>query len=304
MPIRSSDEQPGRLKLVLFVAAFLIPALGSLCCLYAEDTAPSSENAKPYYGDIKRGWWWYEKTPEKQTVHEKKTMDNQIRVPVLSDYPMETLWNMYPDDFQTLLMAFQKKAVRVPSEENVREYYVVQDIARRKSLAFANATAMVMQKYPDLAVAADYPITAPGRNAAVALETGEIEAKIRSARDDFALILFSAVGCPYCVEQKAILNHFIDKYGWEIREIDTEQEAGITAVFGIETTPTLLLVYRGSKDHIAVSAGVASLSEIEEKLYRGIRLLKKEITPEEYSLYEFQRGGAFDVNVPLRRNKK
>jgi conjugal transfer pilus assembly protein TraF len=304
LPIRSSKEQPGLAKLFPIIAAFLILNSGLFCIVHAEESASSVEKGKPYYGDLKRGWWWYEKTPEKKQDNEKKTADKAVRAPVLADYSMETLWNMYPDDFQALLMAFQKKAVRVPSEDNVREYYVVQDIARRKSLAFANATAMVMQKYPDLAVAADYPITAPGRNAVIALETGEIEAKIRSARYDFALILFSAAGCPYCVEQKAILDHFVGKYAWEIREIDTERQSGTAAVFGIETTPTLLLVYRENKDHIAVSAGVASLSEIEEKLYRGIRLLKKEITPEEYSLYEFQRGGAFDVNAPLRRDKK
>jgi conjugal transfer pilus assembly protein TraF len=40
------------------------------------------------------------------------------------------------------------------------------------------------------------------------------------------------------------------------------------------------------------------MAEIEEKIYRGMRLLKGEITPEEYSLYEFQRGGSFDVKTP------
>jgi len=217
---------------------------------------------------------------------------------------MEELWNMHPDDFQAVLMDFQKKAVRVPSEDNVREYYVVQDIARRKSLAFANASAAVMQKYPDLSVAADYPITAPGRNATVSQRTDEIESRIRSAREEFALLYFSYSGCPYCAEQASILGRLVEKYGWEIREIDTQREPGISTVFGIETTPTLLLVYRRSPDHITVSAGVASLAEIEEKLYRGIRLLKNEITPEEYSLYEFQRGGAFDVRAPLRRDKR
>jgi len=261
----------------------------------------TEENSKAYYGDAKRGWWWYEKIPLEKKDQEKKVEDKQKRSPRLSDFTMEDLWEMYPDDFQAILMAFQKKAVRVPSEQNVREYYVVQDIARRKSLAFANASAAVMQKYPDLSVAADYPITAPGRNAAVSQRTDEIESRIRSAQEEFALVYFSSSGCPYCDEQASILRSFVEKYGWEIREIDTQKEPAVSSVFGIETTPTLLLVYRGSSDHITVSAGVASLAEIEEKLYRGIRLLKSEITPEEYSLYEFQRGGAFDVKAPLRR---
>jgi conjugal transfer pilus assembly protein TraF len=287
--------------LVFLVAAVLLLITG---VLHAGDLPRVEADGKTYYGDVKRGWWWYEKIPEKKKNVETKVKDKPDRMPSLSENTMEELWEMHPDDFQALLMAFQKKAVRTPSEENVREYYTVQDIARRKSLAFANATAAVMQKYPDLSVAADYPITAPGRNAAVSQQVSEIESRIRSAREEFALIYFFSPGCRYCTEQGAILGHFIEKYGWEIRKIDTEEETGISSVFGIETTPTLLLVYRGSRDHITVSAGVASLSEIEEKLYRGIRLLKNEITPDDYSLYEFQRGGAFDVKAPLKRGKR
>ncbi len=286
--------------LILCLVVLLFTA-GAPC---AGEPPLTEENGKAYYGDAKRGWWWYEKIPLEKKEPEKKTGDGEKRSPHLSDYAMEELWNMYPDDFQAVLMAFQKKAVQVPSENNVREYYVVQDIARRKSLAFANASAAVMQKYPDLSVATDYPITAPGRNAEVSQRTEEVESRIRGAREEFALIYFSSAGCPYCAEEGSILGRFVEKYGWDIREIDAEREPVVSSVFGIETTPTLLLVYRGSSDHITVSAGVASLAEIEEKLYRGIRLLKNEITPEEYSLYEFQRGGAFDVKAPLRRDKR
>lgn len=302
MPIRSSEKKPTLRILILCFCPIVFLFMAGVPC--AGEPPLTEENGKAYYGDAKRGWWWYEKIPLEKKDREEKTDDGKKRSPRLSDFTMEDLWEMYPDDFQALLLAFQKKAVRVPSEQNVREYYVVQDIARRKSLAFANASAAIMQKYPDLSVAADYPITAPGRNAAVSQRTDEIESRIRSAREEFALIYFASAGCPYCDEQTMILRSFVEKYGWEIREIDIEREAAVSSVFGIETTPTLLLVYRGSSDHITVSAGVASLAEIEEKLYRGIRLLKNEITPEEYSLYEFQRGGAFDVKAPLRRDKR
>ena len=300
MPVRSSEKKL-MFRVLILCQVVLLFTTGAPC---AGEPPFMEENGKAYYGDAKRGWWWYEKIPLEKRDRDEKVEDGKKRSPRLSDYTMEELWNMYPDDFQAVLMAFQKKAVQVPSENNVREYYVVQDIARRKSLAFANVSAAVMQKYPDLSVAADYPITAPGRNAEVSQRTDEIESRIRSAREEFALIYFSSAGCPYCAEEGSILSRFVEKYGWEIREIDIEREAAVSSVFGIETTPTLLLIYRGRADHITVSAGVASLAEIEEKLYRGIRLLKNEITPEEYSLYEFQRGGAFDVKAPLRRDKR
>jgi len=300
LPVRSSEKKL-MFRVLILCQVVLLFTTGAPC---AGEPPFMEENGKAYYGDAKRGWWWYEKIPLEKRDRDEKVEDGKKRSPRLSDYTMEELWNMYPDDFQAVLMAFQKKAVQVPSENNVREYYVVQDIARRKSLAFANVSAAVMQKYPDLSVAADYPITAPGRNAEVSQRTDEIESRIRSAREEFALIYFSSAGCPYCAEEGSILSRFVEKYGWEIREIDIEREAAVSSIFGIETTPTLLLIYRGRADHITVSAGVASLAEIEEKLYRGIRLLKNEITPEEYSLYEFQRGGAFDVRAPLRRDKR
>ena len=300
MPVRSSEKKL-MFRVLILCQVVLLFTTGTPC---AGEPPFMEENGKAYYGDAKRGWWWYEKIPLEKRDRDEKVEDGKKRSPRLSDYTMEELWNMYPDDFQAVLMAFQKKAVQVPSENNVREYYVVQDLARRKSLAFANVSAAVMQKYPDLSVAADYPITAPGKNAEVSQRTDEIESRIRSAREEFALIYFSSAGCPYCAEEGSILSRFVEKYGWEIREIDIEREAAVSSVFGIETTPTLLLIYRGRADHITVSAGVASLAEIEEKLYRGIRLLKNEITPEEYSLYEFQRGGAFDVRAPLRRDKR
>jgi len=300
LPIRSSKKK-SMFRVLILCQVVLLFTTGTPC---AGEPPLTEENGKAYYGDAKRGWWWYEKIPLEKKDPEKKAEDGKKRSPRLSDFTMEELWEMYPDDFQAVLMAFQKKAVQVPSENNVREYYVVQDIARRKSLAFANASAAIMQKYPDLSVAADYPITAPGRNAAVSQRMEEVESRIRGAREEFALIYFSSMGCPYCAEESSILSRFVEKYGWDIREIDAEGETAVSSVFGIETTPTLLLVYRGSPDHITVSAGVTSLAEIEEKLYRGIRLLKNEITPEEYSLYEFQRGGAFDVKAPLRRDKR
>ena len=70
--------------------------------------------------------------------------------------------DMHPDDFQALLTDFQKKAVWRPTPENVEEYYYVQDIARRKALAFTNVAEYVMQKDPELSLSKDYPTVVPG----------------------------------------------------------------------------------------------------------------------------------------------
>ena len=91
----------------------------------------------------------------------------------------------------------------------------------------------------------------------------------------------------------------MQKYGWEIKRIDRDVNPSLAARLGVESVPALILIYKGSREHIPVSAGVASLSDIEERLYRGIRLLKGETTPENWSLYDFQKGQGFDVKAPL-----
>ena len=130
MPVRSSEKKL-MFRVLILCQVVLLFTTGAPC---AGEPPFMEENGKAYYGDAKRGWWWYEKIPLEKRDRDEKVEDGKKRSPRLSDYTMEELWNMYPDDFQAVLMAFQKKAVQVPSENNVREYYVVQDIARRKSV--------------------------------------------------------------------------------------------------------------------------------------------------------------------------
>jgi conjugal transfer pilus assembly protein TraF len=251
----------------------------------------------PYYKDSKRGWFWYEEAPKEAPKAEPK-QEPKHRVPSLKDYPAEQLWDMYPDDFQALLMDFQKKAVWRPSPENVEEYYYVQDIARRKALAYTNVTGYVMQKNPSLDLSKDYPTVKPGQNALVRSRQGEVKERIARAKGDYGLLFFYSPTCEYCEEQEKIMRFFEAQYGWEIKRIDVARERVLADRFGVAIVPTLLLVYRNSADAIPVSAGVISVDEMEDKIYRGVRLLAREITPEEYSIYDFQRGGGFDVTTP------
>lgn len=263
----------------------------------SETVTDSHQEVRNYYSDVKRGWWWYEKLPEKEKQKEEEPVQEEKpvrKLPSLKDYTEEQLWNMHPDDFQALLMEFMKKAVQFPTVENVTEYYTMQDIARRKALAFTNVAAYVVDTNPQLNVGKDYPVAVPGRTMTVKQQFSEIESIIRSSRDDFALIYFYSPTCPYCEVQSGINKYFVEKYGWQIKGIDVTANSTIASRFGVTTTPTMIMIYKKSQDYQPVSMGVISMDELERKVYRGMRLLKGEITPEEYSLYEFQRGSTFD----------
>jgi len=97
--------------------------------------------------------------------------------PSMDTYSIDDIWNLHPDEFQGLLNGVQKKAVQTPDEKNILEYLILQDVARRKALAYANATKFVTQKYAEkFNINAAYPTTTPGISARVQEQQKEIPA--------------------------------------------------------------------------------------------------------------------------------
>lgn len=256
-----------------------------------------------YYTDSATGWWWYQKEPEKQVEKPAKKKKQAKPAPSLKDYTYDQIWEMHPDQFQEFAEALKKKAVQKPSEENVKEYFEVQEIARKKALAFSNVAQFVWQKYPELTTKKDYPITTPGNLARISQINEERQRVLRDNRDDFAMIYFQRSDCSYCDEQSRILDWFTNETGWTVKKVNISENPGLAAKFSVEITPTLILIQKGNQDYLPVSAGVISADEIEDKAYRAVRLLKGDISPEEYSLYEFQKGGGFDVKKRRLRDQ-
>ena len=172
--------------LILFFSLFLLRILPAFECGVAAADAgiPADHGAK-------RGWWWYEKEPVKQKESKKEAKKAPAApIPDLKDYTMKEIWNMSTPQLRALLKVFLNKAVQYPTEQNVKDYYVVLDVVRRKALSFANTAAYVWQKYPGLSTAKDYPVAAPGRNAMARQESSDVESTIEAARGDFAILYF------------------------------------------------------------------------------------------------------------------
>ena len=287
--------------LVLYFSLFYLCVISAG---YAEDitqteTTQTEIKQKMYYDDYKKGWYWYEKiTKEPKEQEKKESKKAERKLPSLKEYTKESLWNMHPDDFQAVLTEFHKKAVMKPTEENMYEYLIVYDIARRKALAVTNVQMAMIQKHPEFDVGNEYPVATPGRSAYVRQTMSEVKDKISSGRDDYGLIYFYSDGCEFCKEQSNILKYFIERYGWEVKNINIQENSAMAARFNVERVPHIMLIYRKSSDYLPVSAGVISLTEMEEKVYRGMKLLAGEITLQEYSTYDFQKGGSFDTTSP------
>ena len=282
-----------------------VTAVVAVCLLVAAVSMPvyGGEDQNGYYQDSHKGWWWGEREkPKKKKKKEEPKPQVQAQQqepfipPPLKDYKYADVWNMHPDDFYELQDAYKKKAVQYPTEANVKDYYEMQEIARKKSLEFTNASEYIWQKYPQLSVAADYPITNPG-NQARKENIEEEKAKVLAEnRDKYAVIFFWKPGCSYCEEQRKILKWFETNTGWIVRPVNIYENPQLAKKVGVTVTPTMILIKKGSQDYFPVSAGVMSYPDLQDKTYRAVRLLNGDVSPQEYSIYDFQKGGGFDVN--------
>ncbi len=268
-----------------------------LCVLILSGrTAWADGSDANFFKDRKTGWWWYQDPKKESDNKEEEKLDLQPVKPVPSivNMPDETLWSLHPDQFQELLLKLQKKAVQNPTEETMSDYTRMLDMARRKSVVFANASMLYVQQHPQYDVAAAEPITAPGRVATIKQTAQDVEDKINKAAGNYGIIYFYAPECNYCEAQTPILKYFTDKYNWEIKPYDTVSDSKVAEAFNVTVTPTILLIGRNNGEYLIVSSGVISLPDMEERIYRGIRLLEGETNVENYSTYDYQKGGVLD----------
>ena len=237
----------------------------------------------------KRGYWWNAEPPPQAAI------DAQPQYRPLGPPPAEAaLLALHPKQVEELIESYRQNAVWQATPESVRWYYQLQDFARRRALAFMNVTEVVMLENPDLNLQTVYPTNPVGQAARVAQRTSSMDQRLAEEAGHAALVLLTRRGCPYCDEQRKILNYFHAKHGWDIREVDIEDSPQLAARFAITYTPTTVVLFRDSPDWAPVALGVETLERVEESAYRALRRVHGEVAPDQYSLQEFNDGGPYD----------
>lgn len=282
------------IRLFFGVTLLSIPLMVLVLSLVAPPVAHAKDNKpgyRPGYGrEVKKGWYWYEVKKEKP---KDKNASPEI-VPYLDP------WGLPAEEFRRLLNETKDRAVAAPTVENVARYIELQDVARRKSVAFANVYQMVMQTHPEFSISSQYPSTTPGIRALTLMRSDEIDVSIREAAEDFAMVYFYRPDCRFCRAQDGILAYFVDKYSWNLKRVNIYEEPEAASRFNVSVVPYILVVYRETGKYMPVSAGVVSLTDLEERLYRSIRFLRGDTSPARFSLYEYQVGGAGDPETHIK----
>lgn len=235
----------------------------------------------------KQGYWWKKEPPppaEEPPAH-----------PDLPPPPDEAaLQAMHPADFAKLLEDYRQYALWKMEPQHVAWYYQLQDHARRKARAFMNVTETVMLENPDLNMNSVYPTTNAGQAARKSQRDDSIAQRLDLERERAALVLLTRPSCGFCEPQRAVLRHFQARHGWEVKEFNLDESPQAVARFGTDYTPTTIVIFRGSADWMPVAVGVESVPRVEESVYRAIRLIRGETTPQQFSVQEFQEGSPLD----------
>ncbi len=259
----------------------------------ASAAAPASAAVAPSTVDVraKRGYWFYEKPAEKV---EAAPIEPEPAPPMPPPPPEDKLLQMHPKQVEKLIGDYREYALYTMKPEHVRWYYQMQDYARRRSRAFMNVTEMVMLNSPDLNMNTVYPTNTPGNNARVSRREAVVQSRLQKEAPKAALVLLTTQSCTFCEAQRSTIKYFQQKHGWQVREFDLKERPEMVAKFGTSYTPTTVVIFRETGEWMPVAVGVDTLPRLEESVYRSVRAINGETTPEQFTTNEDQDGGVLD----------
>jgi len=237
-----------------------------------------------------RGYWWYQ-APAK-AEQEKPDPDALVK-PVIP--PMAELATWTPPKIRTLIEQQRDYAATVLTIDAVADFWRLQDFARRKARAFAGVTQLVMLTHPELNARAANPLVGEARDALGAQKDQVRRQYLRAHAGEFALVMFARTSCGYCKVQWPIVQRFQDEMGWQVSLMDLDRKPELGQRFGVEVTPTTMVIRRNSAQRMVIAAGVETYPNIAQMAYQAVRLLSGDIRPEQWLTGAGEESGFFDA---------
>lgn len=242
-----------------------------------------------------RGYWFYEDPPKKAKA--KKPRRGTIptaRAPLGPLPPYKDLMDAHPADLRQVFTERLEEAVWRPTPKNVYAFMLVKDVARRKALAVTQMHSYLLLKYPQLNMNSVRAVHTFARDTEAREKQREITSALARERNRYALIYFRSDTCVFCKEQDSAIHYFQIRTGWQVKEVDVNRMPRLARDMNIEVTPSIILIKRGTDDYMPVAVGATASTDLEGNIYRGMRLLKGEVTPQQFFMYEFDKGGLMD----------
>ena len=118
---------------------------------------------------------------------------------------------------------------------------------------------------------------------------------LRAHANEFALVMFSRVSCGYCRVQWPIVQRFQEEMGWQVTLMDLDRRPDLGQRFGVEVTPTTMVIRRNSQAKMVIASGVEAYPNLSQMAYQAVRLLTGDIRPERFMTGAGEEDGFFDA---------
>ncbi|MBT0667378.1 conjugal transfer protein TraF [Novosphingobium profundi] len=238
----------------------------------------------------KQGYWWYEAP---RAPASPKPDPDVLAKPLIP--PMRELATWTPPRIRKLIEAQRDYAATVLTVNAVADFWRLQDFARRKARAFAGVTQIAMLQFPELNSKSANPMVGDARSEMSAQKDAIRRSYLRAHGGEFALVMFSRATCGYCRVQWPIVQRFQEETGWQVMRFDLDERPDVGARFGVEITPTTMIIRRGSRQRMIIATGVEAYPNLAQMAYQAVRLLRGDIRPEQFMTGPGEDAGFFDA---------
>ncbi|MBO9579575.1 MAG: conjugal transfer protein TraF [Sphingobium sp.] len=269
----------------------LLPTLATLAAgLLGALPTQAQDQTGTTRGPAKQGYWWYEAPKPKPAAEDETEPLVKPAIP-----PMAELATWTPPRIRKLIEQQRDYAATVLTIDAVADFWRLQDFARRKARAFAGVTQIAMLQHPELNSKSANPMVGDARSELTAQKDAIRRGYLRAHASEFALVMFSRESCGYCRVQWPIVQRFQEEMGWQVIHMDLDRRPDVKERFGVEVTPTTMVIRRGSQQRMVIAAGVEAYPNLAQMAYQAVRLLRGDIRPEQFMTGPGEDDGFFDA---------
>lgn len=246
---------------------------------------PAATGSQP-----RQGYWWYETPSKDENLEPAAELPRKPAIP-----PMAELATWTPPRIRKLIEDQRDYAATVLTVDAVADFWRLEDFARRKARAFAGVTQLAMLQNPQLNSKSSNPMVGDARDQLTAYKDTTRTSYLRAHSGEFALVMFSRTSCGYCRVQWPIVQRFQDEMGWQVTLMDLDRRPDLGNRFGVEVTPTTMIIRRSSQQRMVIASGVEAYPTLSQMAYQAVRLLTGDVRPEQFMTGPGQEGGFFDA---------
>jgi len=255
------------MRVILLLSALSAISFSLLAAIGDHD----SKQEKPFYDDHARGWFWYERDAQPDSLStEQKTTDSHIPQ---TQYPATESLKQYQAELEEAKAA----AVMRPTPQNVFNYQQMQYEMAEKAGKFAEVWMRNVYQNPSVDYTQISPTSQNARHIYLEEQRERTEKKIHKLSKEYGLFFFFKNDCHYCDSFAPVVKGFSEKYDWNVLAISkfgethaiferSVRDNGLAEDWGVSTYPSLFAVNPKTGHVIPVAIGMISIQEMQERI--------------------------------------